>query len=64
MSVSNTGEGARYMSVQQVAVRFGVSKDSIWRWVRQGAFPQGRKLGGRTRRWSVGEIEAYETTIV
>jgi len=39
-----------YLSVEQVANRFGVSKDSIWRWKRNGDFPAPFKLGGTTTR--------------
>lgn len=34
-----------YLSVDQVAQRFGVSKDSIRRWKRRGDFPAPVKLG-------------------
>ena len=34
-----------YLSVDQVALRYNVSKDSIWRWKRKGDFPAPVKLG-------------------
>ncbi|MGJ8590169.1 MAG: helix-turn-helix transcriptional regulator [Yoonia sp.] len=49
-----------YLTVEQVAARFAVSKDSIWRWRREGEFPAPYKLGGRTARWRLAEIEAWE----
>lgn len=49
-----------YLSVDQVAHRFGVSKDSIWRWKRKGRFPAPVKLGGTTTRWRLADIEAWE----
>ncbi|GGG65650.1 hypothetical protein GCM10011415_10540 [Salipiger pallidus] len=49
-----------YLSVEQVASRFGVSKDSIWRWKREGEFPAPVKLGGNTTRWRLADIEDYE----
>ncbi|MVO18578.1 helix-turn-helix transcriptional regulator [Parasedimentitalea huanghaiensis] len=49
-----------YLSVDQVAARFSVSKDSIWRWRRDGEFPAPVKLGGRTTRWRLSEIEEWE----
>ncbi|MFT4961156.1 MAG: prophage regulatory protein [Paracoccaceae bacterium] len=53
-----------YLSVDQVAVRFNVSKDSIWRWRRDGEFPAPRKLGGRTTRWRLSDIEEWEDQCV
>ncbi len=49
-----------YLSVDQVAARFNVSKDSIWRWCRDGEFPAPRKLGGRTTRWRLSDIVEWE----
>lgn len=51
---------ALYLSVDQVADRFGVSKDSIWRWKRNGDFPAAVKLGGTTTRWRLSDIEDWE----
>ncbi len=51
---------SHYLSVDQVATRFGVSKDSIWRWKRDGEFPKAYKLGGRTARWRLSDIEEWE----
>ncbi len=51
-----------YLSVEQVADRFGVSTDSVWRWKRAGNFPQAVKLSGRTTRWRLSDIEAWEAS--
>ena len=44
--MSTTSAENLYLSVDQVAQRFNVSKDSIWRWKRNGEFPKPFKLGG------------------
>ena len=51
-----------YLSVDQVAQRFNVSKDSIWRWKRNGEFPRPFKLGGSTR-WRLSDIEDWESRL-
>ena len=53
-----------YLSVEQVAKRFSVSKDTIWRWKRNGEFPAPVKLGGTTTRWRLADIEEYESQLV
>lgn len=53
-----------YLSVDQVATRFNVSKDTIWRWKRNGEFPAPVKLGGTTTRWRLADIEEYESQLV
>lgn len=50
-----------YLSVEQVSDRYNVSKDTIWRWRREGDFPKPIKLGGKTSRWRLSEIEAWES---
>lgn len=52
-----------YLSVDQVAKRFDVSKDSIWRWKRNGDFPKPVKLGGSTTRWRLSDIESWEAEL-
>lgn len=49
-----------YLSVDQLANRFGVSKDSIWRWRREGDFPKPVKLGPGTTRWRLADVEDFE----
>ncbi|WP_417723386.1 helix-turn-helix transcriptional regulator [Salipiger sp.] len=51
-----------YLNVQQVAERLGVSAASIWRWKRDGDFPRAVKLGGRTTRWKLADVEAWEAS--
>lgn len=53
-----------YLSVDQVAARFSVSKDSIWRWRRDGEFPAPIKLGGRTTRWRLADIKDWESQCI
>jgi len=49
-----------YVSVEQVAARHDVLKDTIWRWVREGEFPKPIKIGMKCSRWRLSELEAYE----
>lgn len=56
----NATSASLYLSVEEVSIRFGVSKDTIWRWRRGGEFPPPVKLGGRTSRWRLSDIEAWE----
>ncbi|MBC2834091.1 helix-turn-helix domain-containing protein [Gemmobacter straminiformis] len=51
------------MPVEQVAARFSVSVDTIWRWCRKGTFPKPYHPGGSAARWRIDEIEAYEADL-
>lgn len=53
-----------YLSDDDVAARFGVSTDSIRRWIRQGVFPKPVRVGKGTSRWRLSDIERYEAGLV
>lgn len=56
-------DGPRYLSVNSVARRYGVSVATIWRWVALGKFPAPWKLASGTSRWAIADLEAYERTL-
>ena len=58
--IGNSEAAQLYYSVEQVAQRFGVSKDTIWRWKRDGQFPAAVKLGGGCTRWKLSDLENWE----
>lgn len=50
-----------YMTLEEVAKLCKVSKPTIYRWIDDGCFPEGRKWGARSRRWRKSEVERYDT---
>ena len=48
-----------YKSVTQVANQFGVSRATIWRWVRSGNFPKPIKLSPGCSRWTVDATKRW-----
>lgn len=52
-----------YLTVEQVARRFAVSTDTIWRWKRDGDFPKAFRVGPGTTRWRLDDIETYERNL-
>lgn len=52
-----------YLSVDDVAARFSVSTDTIWRWTRLGKFPKPVKIGAGTTRWRMSDLLAFEATL-
>jgi len=50
---------AKYLGDTSLAARYSVSRSTIWRWVREGQFPQPIKLGGSTR-WAEVAVLAWE----
>lgn len=60
MTASST---AVYLSVGQVAERYGVSTDSIWRWKRQGEFPAPVRVGPNCTRWRMSDLIKHESQL-
>lgn len=56
--------GRLFLSVKDVAQRYGTSVNSIWRWARQGDIPAPVKIAPRTTRWPLAALEAHEAAIL
>lgn len=51
-----------YLTVTQVAQRYEVSTDTIWRWARTGELPKGVKVGPNATRWRMSDLARHEET--
>ena len=52
-----------YLSDRAVAQRYGVSRPTIWRWVKVlKGFPAPIKVSEGTTRWALGDLEAFDLT--
>lgn len=49
-----------FLNVSQVAARYNVSTDTIWRWTRQGDMPRPQKVGLNVTRWRLSDLEVHE----
>ena len=63
MKPSTTTPEQTFLSVRLVANRYGVSPNTIWRWVREGKFPAPVKLGENCTRWRIADITAWENSL-
>lgn len=46
----------RRLTIAEVARVVGVSRPTVWRWVKEGKLPQPHKLGMNCTRWNGQEI--------
>jgi prophage regulatory protein len=44
----------------EIAIRYSISRPTVWRWVKQGKFPKPIKLGGGSTRWSTLDLQEWE----
>jgi len=49
--------GKRYLQATEVAKEVGVTRQTLWRWRRDGTIPLGRKYRGRQIIYTANEIE-------
>ena len=50
----------KYFSDLQVAARYGVSRATVWRWVRRGTLPAPVSLSPGCTRWAGEQLEAAD----
>jgi predicted DNA-binding transcriptional regulator AlpA len=51
-------EGRRYLHLSELAREFGVTRQTLWRWRRDGHIPQGNRFRGRKVLFGPAEVEA------
>ncbi len=49
-----------FLNVAQVAERYDVSTDTIWRWAREGDMPRPVKVGPNVTRWRLSGLIEHE----
>lgn len=49
-----------YFADKNLATRYQVTRQTIWRWVREGNLPAPIRLGKAAVRWSEADILAWE----
>jgi len=49
--------GREYLQVTEVAESVGVTRQTLWRWRRDGVIPMGRKYRGRQIIYTPSEVE-------
>lgn len=52
-----------FLTVEQVAKRYGVSTDSIWRWKRNGDLPAPVRVGPNCTRWRLSDLIEHESQL-
>lgn len=58
-------KGSRFLSIEQVALRYGVGQSTIWRWVaKDDNFPKPLKLSKGTSRWLESHLRDFERNAV
>ena len=50
----------QYLKDKEVADFYGISKSTVYRWVKKGLLPKSRRIGIRTSRWKKSEIEGWK----
>lgn len=58
---NNSGLASKFLTVEDVAQRYGVSKATVWRWVKNDPdFPEPIKLSIGTSRWTEEQLLTFE----
>lgn len=46
----------------EVAIRYNISRSTVWRWVKANQFPKPIKFGLASTRWRIKDLESWEQT--
>lgn len=58
---AKAGPLVSFVTVDEVAQRYSVSKATVWRWVKNDpSFPEPIKLSAGTSRWTEEQLRAFE----
>lgn len=49
-----------YLSDRDLAARYGVSRGTIWRWVRTRRYPAPVRIGEAVTRWRMDAVTEWE----
>lgn len=52
-----------FLTDRALATRYGVSRNTIWTWTRQGILPQPVRLGNACTRWRRSEVLQREAAL-
>jgi excisionase family DNA binding protein len=47
------------LSARDVAELCGVTRRTVWRWVREGRLPEPRRITASTVRWPADQVEEF-----
>ena len=53
---SGNGSRPHFLRISEVIRRVGVSRPTIYRWMREGTFPKQIQLGSRSVVWNEQEV--------
>lgn len=47
---------SEYLTAREVCAALNIGSTTLYRWIREGRFPEGRRLGAKARRWKRSEL--------
>lgn len=53
----------QFLTPQEVADRYGISKTTVWKWVRDGKLAAPVKLAEQTTRFKLADLLEWEQTL-
>ena len=62
-NADNLGDGERYLKDTEVAERFGIARQTVWKRVNQGYLPAPVKLPPNSTRWRLSSLLDFERAL-
>ncbi len=62
MTIETATKLPAYLTDRQAAARYSVSRNTVWRWAKDGSFPKPTQLSPQCTRWRLADLEAWEAS--
>lgn len=50
----------KYLNVKEVAERYAISQNTVWRWAKQKRLPNPIKVGPNCTRWPADQLDKFD----
>lgn len=58
-----TTQTSEYLTYKQVTERLGVTRQTIYRWIKSGKFPAPVRVGDQTVRFRTEDLQEFENSL-
>lgn len=55
--------GVKFLKQEEVLVRYGISRSTLYRLIGRGLFPAAKKISEGVNRWALDDLEDFDNNL-